>query len=75
VVLVGPAAHERVHAEGVGADVEADRGLELALAGQREREDAVRDLVVLDLGGGEVVADDVARVGHTDSRRSAWARA
>jgi len=75
VVLVGPAADEGVHAERVGAHVEPDGRLQLALARKREREHAVVDLLVLDLGGPEVLADHLARVvAHTDSRSSAWAR-
>jgi hypothetical protein len=77
VVLVGLAAHERVHAERVRADVEPDRGLQLLLARQREREQPV-GLVVLDVVGGEVVADDRGGVGAgahaTDSRMKPRAR-
>ncbi len=62
VVLVGVAAHEGVDAEGVRADVEADRRLELALAREGQRDarslDALaRGHLVLDLVVDEVGAD------------------
>jgi hypothetical protein len=63
VVLVGLAAHEGVDPERVRADVESDRRLQLLLPRQREREDAVGDLAVLDVELGEVVADHLRRGG------------
>src|SRR4051794_38233228 len=75
VVLVRLAAHERVHAERVRADVEADGGLQLLLPRQREGEDALGALVELDPALGEVVADHLRGTAHaTDSLRSARAR-
>ena len=67
VVLVGVAAHERVDAEGVLADVEADRGLEVLLPRQRQREDAGAVLDVLDPVAVEVVTDGAGDggVAHT----------
>ena len=59
VVLVGAPAHEGVHAQGVRPDVEADGRLQLLLAGQCEGEDAVGDLVGLELVVGEVAPHDL----------------
>jgi hypothetical protein len=67
VVLVGVAAHEGVDTEGVRADVEADRCLELLLSGQAQRERRTADLLVLDPVLDEMGADGVdcpGGVGH-----------
>ena len=59
MVLIRAAAHEGVDAQGVRPDVEAHGGLQLLLAGQREREHPVGDLVGLQLVVGEVAAHDL----------------